>query len=306
MIEILEKGFFTLPVTSKRHGFASLGVPAGGPMDIVRYLLANRLVGNPEDAPALEATLILPGIRFSDHRAFAVVGGVDGVMLLRGEKKHLLPVGETLYAQPGDELLPAPLESGMRAYLAFSGGIRLEAMRPKPVAAGDRLALSEPVLAPPKKLKNVPSAMPREKAILRVTEGVQSGHFSENGIRTFYHSEYLYTPQSDRMGIRLSGEAVSFAHGYDGNILSEGILMGDIQITSSGQPILLMADCQTVGGYAKIAHVIAADLPVAAQLRPGSEIRFKPVDVFEAQALLHRQYRETGECIQENGFHTPC
>ena len=107
------------------------------------------------------------------------------------------------------------------------------------------------------------------------------------------------------MGIRLSGEAVSFASGHDGNILSEGILMGDIQIPSSGQPILLMADCQTVGGYAKIAHVITADLPVAAQLRPGSKIRFRRVDVYEAQALLHRKVREIRECIRENGLHTP-
>ena len=88
MIEILEKGFFTLPVTSRRHALASLGVPAGGPMDAVRYLLANRLVGNPDDVPALEATLILPGIRFADPRTFAVVGGVNSVILRRGGEKH--------------------------------------------------------------------------------------------------------------------------------------------------------------------------------------------------------------------------
>ena len=87
MIEILEKGFLTLPVTSKRHAFASLGVPAGGPMDSFRYDLANALVGNSADAPALEATLILPGIRFTDRRAFSVVGGVRGITLLhKGEK----------------------------------------------------------------------------------------------------------------------------------------------------------------------------------------------------------------------------
>ena len=303
MIEILEKGFFTLPVTSKRHAFASLGVPAGGPMDAVRYLLANRLVGNPDDAPALEATLVLPGIRFTERRAFAVVGGVSGVFLRRDREKHLLPAGQTLFTEVGDELLSCPLEQGMRAYLTFSGGIRMDSLRPKPVSKGDCLALSEGTTPVPMILNKPPLSMPQGEAVLRVTEGVQSDQFSEAGIRTFYNTEYLYTPQSDRMGIRLSGQAVSFAAGYDGNILSEGILMGDVQIPSSGQPILLMADCQTSGGYAKIAHVITADLPVAAQLRPGSKIRFRQVDVFEAQALLHRQVRETGECIRENGLY---
>ena len=305
MIDILEKGFFTLPVTSKRHTFASLGVPAGGPMDSFRDVLANYLVGNPPDTPALEATLILPGIRFTDRRAFSVVGGVKSILLLHRGKKQLLPAGETLFAEPGDELLVAPLEYGMRAYLAISGGLRMETFRPKPVLKGDRLALQPGRLPDPRSLGEISLPMPEREAVLRVMDGVQYDHFSEDGIRAFYNSEYLYTPQSDRMGIRLSGEAVSFANGHDGNILSEGILMGDIQITSSGQPILLMADCQTVGGYAKIAHVIAADLPVAAQLRPGSKIRFRRVDVFEAQALLHRKIREIGESIQVDGLYTP-
>ena len=305
MIEILEKGFLTLPVTSKRHAFASLGVPAGGPMDSFRYDLANSLVGNSADAPALEATLILPGIRFTDRRAFSVVGGVKGITLLHNGEKRLLPAGETLFAEPGDEILSVPLECGMRAYLAISGGLRIEALRPKPVMKGDRLTLQPGDLPVPRSLQGLSLPMPTGEAVLRVVEGVQYDHFSEDGIRAFYNSEYLYTPQSDRMGIRLSGEAVSFASGHDGNILSEGILMGDIQIPSFGQPILLMADCQTVGGYAKIAHVITADLPIAAQLRPGSKIRFRRVDVYEAQALLHRKVREIRECIRENGLHTP-
>lgn len=153
MIEILEKGFLTLPVTSKRHAFASLGVPAGGPMDSFRYDLANALVGNSADAPALEATLILPGIRFTDRRAFSVVGGVRGITLLHRGEKRLLPAGETLFAEPGDELLSVPLECGMRAYLAVSGGFRIEALRPKPVMKGDRLTLQPGDLPVPRSLR---------------------------------------------------------------------------------------------------------------------------------------------------------
>ena len=99
------------------------------------------------------------------------------------------------------------------------------------------------------------------------------------------------------MGIRFSGPAISFAEGYDGNILSEGTMMGDIQVPTSGQPILLMAGCQTSGGYVKIAHVIMADLPVAAQLKPGDRVRFREVSVFEAQAILHRLIRELDERV---------
>ena len=124
MIEILEKGFFTLPVTSRRHALASLGVPAGGPMDAVRYLLANRLVGNPDDAFALEATLILPGIRFADRRAFAVVGGVKSVILRRNGEKHLLPAGQTVFAAAGDELL-ALLELGDHLVEAELAGLHV-------------------------------------------------------------------------------------------------------------------------------------------------------------------------------------
>ena len=99
------------------------------------------------------------------------------------------------------------------------------------------------------------------------------------------------------MGIRFEGPAVEFGPGRDGNIISEGVLPGDIQITSAGLPILMMADCQTVGGYAKIAHVITADLPAAAQLRPGSRVLFKAVPVREAQELLRAQRREADSCI---------
>ena len=300
MIEVTAKGFLTLPVTAKRHSLEPVGVSTGGPMDAVHSLLANRLVGNPDDAALLEAAFLLPGLRFSARCAFAAVGGLKRILLLREGEKISLPANQTLFALPGDELLSSPLERGMRACLAFSGGLRIKSLRPEPVSVGDRLELLPGSPSLPRRIvKEEPFVLPGDEAVLRVMEGVQLDHFSEDGLNTFFDTAYTYTPQSDRMGIRFSGQAVSFAPGRDGNILSEGILMGDIQITSSGQPILLMADCQTVGGYAKIAHVISADLPLAAQLRPGAKVSFRRVDVFEAQAALRRLYRRAEECIHE-------
>ena len=297
MIEITKKGFLTLPVTAKRHFLEKFGVSTGGPMDFIRYTLANRLVGNPDDACALEAAFLLPGIRFTDCRAFAVVGEVDALTVLHHGQKQSLPANQTLFVEPGDELLSCPISGGMRAYLAVSGGIHLSTLRPQPLAEGERLVLLPGMLPAPRRLKKAPIPVPTGEAVLRVISGTQAEHFSENGRKTFYGEEYCYTPQSDRMGIRFSGPAISFAEGYDGNILSEGTMMGDIQVPASGQPILLMAGCQTSGGYAKIAHVITADLPVAAQLKPGDRVRFREVSVFEAQALLHRLIRELEEEI---------
>ena len=297
MIEITKKGFLTIPVSTKRHFMECFGVSTGGPMDFSRCLLANRLAGNPDDACVLEAAFFLPGLRFTDCRAVAVVGGVEALTFLHNGQKQSLPANRTLFTEPGDELLSCPITGGMRAYLAISGGIRLDTVRPKPVADGDRLALAPGKLPATGRLKKVLPPVPTGKAVLRVISGVQSEQFSSKGMETFYEKEYCYTPQSDRMGIRFSGPVISFAEGCDGNILSEGTVMGDIQMPPSGQPILLMADCQTSGGYAKIAHVITADLPVAAQLRPGDRVRFREVSVFEAQARLHRLNRELEECI---------
>ena len=285
---MIDKGFFTLPVTLKRHRLEALGLPAGGPMDSVRCALANRLAGNPDDAAALEAALVLPGLRFIKACAFAVVGGVDGIILRRRGLELAFQSGRTVYAEAGDELAPRPIGRGMRAYIAFSGGIRLRGLRPKRVENGDLLELFDGTAPRPMELAFDPAPAPEGDACLRVIEGTQLDHFSAEGIDTFFGSEFVYTPQSDRMGIRLSGKPVAFREGRDGNVISEGMIPGDVQITADGQPIIMTADCQTVGGYAKIAHVILAELPTAAQLRPGSRLGFKAVSVADAHIALRR------------------
>lgn len=187
---------------------------------------------------------------------------------------------------------------GFRGYLAVSGGIRTASLRPRAVEAGERLALHP--AAPPALRRMAWDPLPApggEAAVLRVTEGVHGARFSPEGLAAFYGGLYRCTADSDRMGLRLSGTAVAFCPGLDGNILSEGMMPGDVQVASDGQPILMTADCQTVGGYAKIAHVIAADLPAAAQLRPGAAVRFRQVTIPEAQAAWRKLWYQMERCL---------
>jgi len=297
VIEIVEKGFLTLPVSGLRHGRERFGVPRGGPMDACRSILANRLVGNSDGAGTLEMTMLPPRVRFLDGRRFAVVGGIEKLCLLRGGMEQQFPQGTAVEALAGDELVLGPVSTGLRAYLAVSGGILWPELRPKPLPAGVRLPLGPAEAVAEPGVLHMPPSLPECPVLLRVTEGVQRGFFGQDAMSAFYGAAFRCTAQCDRMGLRLSGAAVPFAPGRDGNIISEGMMPGDIQITSGGQPILMMADCQTVGGYAKIAHVIQADLPGAAQLRPGGAVRFRLVSVREAQAAWRQLWAEMDRAV---------
>ena len=138
-------------------------------------------------------------------------------------------------------------------------------------------------------------------AKVRVIAGPQEEMFTEEGIRTFYGSAYEVTALSDRMGYRLAGPKVEAEDGYD--ILSDGIVFGSIQISGNGQPIVMMADRQTTGGYAKIATVISADIPLFAQLRPGQKVQFEKTTVKEAQRLIRewdKAWKEHCRTLEEN------
>lgn len=299
MIEILNKGLLTLPVTVSRHLLEPFGVPTGGPADPFLCILANRLVENPDGACALEASLMLPGLVFRRGCFAAIAGFSAEVFLKRGQDAIPFPLNRTVLIEAGDELLPAPIKAGMRAYIAVSGGIERKGFRAGKLTEGTVLAIGE---SSPRRILHIPELpfpAPKEKAEIRVIPGVQESAFSREGKETFYASEYSYTPESSRMGIRLKGEAVSFRPGCDGNIISEGMLAGDIQITPSGQPILMLSDCPTTGGYTKIAHAITADIPLAAQLRPGARIRFRQVSVADAHIALRRLIMKLDPCVRE-------
>lgn len=297
MIRIISGGMLTTVQDRGRFGHMKSGITVSGAMDLRSYETANRLVGNAEGEAALEATLIGPVIELCADTVFAVAGADLGLQL------NGAPVSTYCAhsAKAGDRLSFAARKSGCRAYIAFRGGIAVPPVmgsRSTDLKAGigghiGRKLQSGDVL-PLGTASDVPFYGIAEKEdfsapvkTLRVVMGPQDDRFTDAGIGAFLQGEYAVTPQSDRMGIRLGGTAVETKNGSD--IITDGICMGAVQIPSDGQPILMMADRQPTGGYAKIANVISADLPLAAQLIPGDRVRFQAVSVQEAQQLLLAQ-----------------
>ena len=277
-----------------RWGYQSLGVPVAGPMDWYSHALANALVGNGQDAAALEITLIGPELIADGDVLCAIAGGefavsVDGVSL---------PVHRPFPVSNGSKLRIGPRRLGARATLAVRGGFDLprtfgsrathlvSGMGPfggRALRAGDRLPVTVPA-AESAGGGGIPLALPRGGARVRIVPAVHRGRFTDEAWGALTSSRFTVTPQSNRMGYRLDGPDLEHARNAD--ILSEAMPIGAIQVPSSGQAILLMADRQTTGGYATIANVITADLPSAGQLAPGDWIEFSPCTHADAAAAL--------------------
>lgn len=302
MIEIISPGPMTTVQDGGRTGYMRYGVSRAGAMDAFALSLANLIVGNARGEGAIEATLATPSVRFLDDALFAVTGG-RCELRLDGES---VPMDAAVSARAGQTLAAAPILKGCRSYIALAGGFGLERMlgsvscdpkagvgglgRGQKLARGDRLPNAMPKAARGFAGRALPAGLydclTDSEAVLRATIGPQAEALDAEGEGALFGSEYTVLPESDRMGIRLAGNAVSFAPGNDGNIITDAVCAGAVQITGSGMPILMMADAQTTGGYAKPAWVIGADLPVAAQLRPGDRVRFERCSVEEAQAAL--------------------
>ena len=302
MIEVLRKGMLTTVQDGGRHGYQHRGVPVCGAMDAHSLALANILAGNGQGEAALEITGTGCALIFHTPCAFAICGGRFD-MTLDG---NAIEMGRAYSAHKGATLDIGAAKSGFRGYVAFSGGLGvplfLESRSTcltggfggymgRALENGDKIPLRGPIhwlrnmenrLAP---LREMP-----QSAEARVVLGPQQGHFSAEGVEAFFTGSYIITADSNRMGYRTSGPKIGFAPGKGGNIISDGVAMGAVQVPG-GLPIIMMADRQTIGGYAKIAHVISADLPVVAQLKPGDSIGFKAVGVEEAQELCRQRAR---------------
>ncbi|HWQ59494.1 MAG TPA: biotin-dependent carboxyltransferase family protein [Clostridia bacterium] len=302
MIEIVSPGPQTTVQDGGRRGYLRYGVSPSGAMDAFALALANILVGNARDEGALEATLVTPHIRFLDDTLFAATGGRCALSL----DGAAVPMDAAVLARAGQTLAAAPVARGCRTYLAFAGGLGLEKMlgsvscdkkaglgglgRGEKFVRGDCIPNAMPGEARAFAGRRLPEGMgdylPQGSAALRVLPGPQPDALGNAGDEAFFSSEYTVLPESDRMGVRFSGAPLAFAPGRDGNIITDAVASGAIQITGAGLPILMMADAQTTGGYAKPFWLIAADLPLAAQLRPGDKARFIRCSMGEARAAL--------------------
>ncbi len=299
VIQVQEPGLFTTVQDLGREGFGAMGVSASGAADAISLRLGNRMVGNHEGAAGLEMTL-LGGMFIFLERALLALTGSDFGATLDGKPVELWSSFE---AKAGQTLRLGPTRSGARCYLCVQGGIAVELFlgsasthilsglgghEGRALRKGDALKIgAERGAIHERRLtaRALKELQPRK--VLRVTEGPQSDWFPEAARRLFYESRYRVAEESNRMGIRLEGAIVPVPSG--GEMISEGVSLGAIQVPEGGKPIILSVEQQTTGGYPKIANVISADLHSLGQLRPRDEIRFERVDWETARALLREQ-----------------
>ena len=282
-----------------RTGVAHLGFCTCGAMDLTSMQIANRLVGNCRGCAVLEMTLTGISARFVGEGYFALAGG-DFAPTLNGKPIENYRAYEV---RSGDRLQLGAARTGLRCYLALSGGmdvpvvlgsrstdlkIQMGGLDGRALQAGDVLTTGDfclPIGDPtPWHIPPVTFAPP---FTLRCIDGPQAARFDPAARKDFYSKPYIVTPKSDRMGLRLEGSALTADGGVD--ICSDGIVRGSVQVPGSGQPIVLMSDHQTVGGYAKIATVIGCDVSLLAQARPGDAVRFVPITVQEAEKIARQQ-----------------
>lgn len=301
MIEIITPGLLTTVQDFGRVGVMKNGFTQNGAMDRYSMTVANRLCGNCDSAPVLEMTVLGVTARFTQDTVVCVSGADFGAKINDKPIKR----NKAYKINKGDILSMDAAKSGMRAYLAVAGGIVGEYVFGsastnlkfafgghfgKKLQSGDLLSIGTGAFPLGEIDKwEIPESEYSKDAQLRVVLGPQNDMFTDEDIRLFLSQEYEVTSQSDRMGIRLSGEPLKSKNGMD--IISDGIVFGSVQVPNSGEPIILMADHQTTGGYAKIATVISVDLPRASQLSAGNTVRFKSVTVEEAEQEAKKQKR---------------
>jgi biotin-dependent carboxylase-like uncharacterized protein len=299
VIQVQSPGLLTTVQDLGREGFGPLGVSASGAADPISLRLGNRLVGNAEGAAALEMTLLGGKFLFPQNGTIALTGS-DFAATLDGS---LLELWTSVEVKAGQTLRVGATRSGARSYLCVQGGIvektflgsasthllsGLGGHQGRALRKGDVLRIGL-AAAPFQKRALAPQALQRflPRKVLRVTPGPQSDSFPAKSQQLFYESTYRIAEDSNRMGLRLEGPRI--AQRSSGEMITEGVSNGAVQITAGGQPIILFVEQQTTGGYAKIANVITADLDSLGQLRPRDEIRFQPVDWDTARALLLEQ-----------------
>lgn len=288
-----------------RMGFQNTGFAPSGFMDRVAARRANLIVNNNENEAIIEFCLVGPTMVFTTPANICVSGG-DFTIRVGTE---VYPADTAVHLEAGQMAAVLTGKVGTYGCIAIGGGLDIPEIMGsrstnqrcsiggymgRKLENGDVLELRNPKYAaqnlsnrslPERKL-----AGPDEVLTVRVVPGPQEEYFTEAGIKTFYENVYSVTNLSDRMGYRLEGPVVETVNGSD--IISDGIVLGSVQIANNGNPIVMMADRQTTGGYAKIATVIHVDIPQFAQLRPGQKVHFQAVTVQEAQELYREFYRD--------------
>ncbi len=292
-IRFINGGLLTTVQDAGRRGYQRYGLGVSGAVDVHSYVYANILVGNHEDEAVLEATLLGPTIEFTLPTVIAVTGG-DLSPTLNGDP---CPMYRAVKVEKGDTLAFGAPKTGCRAYIAFAGGLavapimgsrstyikaNLGGYEGRKLMAGDEIAFRKPNALPANIENRVmdPVTFSGDYTV-RVLMGPQDDRFTIGGIRTFLGFPHTVTNEFDRMGYRLTGPKIE--HVTDANIITDGITFGAIQVPDGGEPIIMLSDRQTTGGYVKIASVINVDMTMIAQCKSGDKVRFVKTDIETAQ-----------------------
>ncbi len=331
-------GMLTTVQDCGRHGWQHVGVVSGGAMDCESLQLANALVGNEPGLAALEITLRGPTLLFLEDTLVALAGAQLSTRVMSNGRDLPCPLNRPVLLSAGARLSISQAQHGFRAYLAMAGGIdvaptlgsrctylaaAMGGFEGRALQKGDWLPLAPDARAlaharfdllvsdhaattTPSPLQSVrwsvaPRSLPRDEAtVVRCVDGHHRHLFTPEALSAFEAGTYRISPQSNRMGYRMLGARLDRAQ--PGDILSEPTALGTVQVPADGSPIVLMADHQTTGGYAKIAEVASADIARLAQLRPGLEVRFARCTLVEARALAQAAHRAQHVALQAINF----
>ncbi|MFJ9290522.1 5-oxoprolinase subunit C family protein [Bacillus halotolerans] len=315
-MKVLKPGLLTTVQDIGRTGYQKYGVLASGAMDTVSLRIANLLIGNSEKEAGLEITLMGPGPSlFVSEPMLIAVTGADFTLRVNDEEA---PLWKPVLVKGNSTVTFGPCKLGSRAYLATAGGFNVPAVmeskstyvragiggfhgralqKEDELPIGEMSSLSKTIVshlsqhlgqrgfaAPNWSVSRYRFLPLKKNPVIRVLEGKQFSFFTEESKTRFYEETFRVTPQSDRMGYRLKGEPLELKAPLE--MVSEAVTFGTVQVPPDGNPIILLADRQTTGGYPRIAHIISADLPIASQIMPGEHVQFEPVSLQEAEAIF--------------------
>jgi len=299
-IRVKNPGMFSTIQDLGRYGYTHLGISIAGAADRLSLRIANLLVGNEENAPALEMTLLGATLEFEERRIVALAGADCDA------KVGTSPVraGEAMEVPAGGALRCGGMRTGARSYLAVQGGFGVPAVmgstatdvrgrfggfRGRTLKKDATLPVRQGGGGRTRRLKPGALDAVARHDVVRLTRGAQQEWFGPETFEVLFSCPYTISDQSDRTGLRLKGEALRPRE--QSQLLTDGIPLGAMQVPQDGQPIILFVDQQTTGGYPKIANVIMADMHHVGQLRPHEQVRFHEVSIVQAIALLREQER---------------
>jgi biotin-dependent carboxylase-like uncharacterized protein len=310
MIEVVSPGLHSLVQDLGRDGYYAIGMPPSGALDQYSHSVANLLVGNDISAATLEVTFLGPELLFNDSTTVAVTGATLPVWLDGEPVEQWAPVA----VSAGQTLKFGMMTAGCRVYIAVAGGIdtvpflgsrstyatsSIGGLDGRPLKAGDKLPVAEPGKAPQSGARLDERFLPQlgREYEVRVVEGLCNYRFQPDSLETFFSTEYSVKSESNRIGYRFHGERLEFtdrgpafgAGDNPSNVVDLGYPMGSIQVPDGAEPICLLRDGVTGGGYATLGTVIARDLDLLAQAKVPDKVRFVRISVDQAVELRHQQ-----------------